>query len=326
MGLVIDVHNHYYPAAYLEALREKDSAVSVSRGEDGNLRLHYPGDYNIAVEGQRDLAVRVAMMDETGLDRQIYSMTTPGVHVETPKRAARLAALVNDAFAEGVARHPGRFGAMATLPLNDAAASVRELERATGELGLPGAMLFSNVNGVALADERYWPLYELANERGLVLHIHPTSPVGVEAMQEYWLMPLVGFLADTSLAAAKLAFSGVTARFPRIRWVLSHLGGMIPYIAERLDRGWRAFPACREHCPEAPSHYLRQFYFDTVNFDPQALLLAVHFAGPERVLAGSDYAHQIGSPRLMLESLRALPVAQEVRAQILGGNAEALYA
>lgn len=325
MAAVIDVHNHYYPPAYLEVLRSGGSAVELSYGADGNPRLHYPGDYNIAVEGQRDLAVRVAMMDATGLDRQIYSMTTPGVHVEAPARAARLAALVNDAFAEGVARYPGRFGALATLPLNDVAASVRELERACRQLRMPGAMVFSNVGGAALAEERFWPLYERADELGAVLHIHPTAPVSVAAMEQYWLMPLVGFLADTTLAAAHLVFAGIPERFPRIRWVLSHLGGMIPYMAERLDRGWHAFADCRAHCPRLPSEYLRRFYYDTVNFDPEALRLAIAFAGAGHVLAGSDYAHQIGSPGKMLESLRALLVEEEVRGQILGGNAERLY-
>ncbi len=74
-----------------------------------------------------------------------------------------------------------------------------------------------------------------------MLYIHPTHPAGVEAMMGFWLMSLVGFLFDTTLAAAKLVFSGVVERFPRIRWVLAHLGGAIPYLAERLDRGFHAF-------------------------------------------------------------------------------------
>lgn len=322
---VVDVHNHYYPPAYLAALQSGQSAVEVSYDAQGNPRLHYPGDYNIAVPGQRDLAVRTAMMDAVGLDVQVYSMTTPGVHVETPATAARLASVVNDAYAEGIARYPGRYSALATLPLNDPAASVRELERASRELHLPGAMLFSNVNGVALADSRFWPLYELANELEAVLHIHPTDPLGVEAMREYWLMPLVGFLFDTTLAAAKLVFSGVAERFPKIRWVLGHLGGAVPYLAERLDRGYRAFAECRVNIDRPPSEYLRQFYLDTVNFDPDALMLAVKFSGADHILAGSDYAHQIGSPRLMLESLRALPLSADERALILGGNAQRVY-
>src|SRR5436309_9336855 len=99
--------------------------------------------------------------------------------------------------------------------------------RALGQLGLPGAMLFSNVNGVALSDEGFWPLYEAANDAGAVLYIHPAHPVNVDMMQEYWLMPRVGFLFDTTLTAASMVFGGVVDRFPRIRWALCHLGGAI---------------------------------------------------------------------------------------------------
>jgi len=214
--------------------------------------------------------------------------------------------------------------ASATLPLNDPAGSVAELERVMTQLGFKGAMLFSNVNGVALADERFWPLYEAADALGAVLYIHPTNPVGVEAMTDFWLMPLVGFPWDTTLAAAQLVFSGVVERFRRIRWVLGHLGGAIPYIAERLDRGYEAFPECREHIRRPPSLYLKEFYYDTVNFDAAALRLAVAFAGPRQMLAGSDFPHRIGSLGAMRESLRRLDVSAEDRALITGGNAARL--
>jgi aminocarboxymuconate-semialdehyde decarboxylase len=180
------------------------------------------------------------------------------------------------------------------------------------------------VNGVALADERFWPLYERADSAGAVLYIHPTHPLGVEAMTEYWLMPLVGFLMDTTLAAAHLVFSGVVERFPRIRWVLGHLGGAIPYLAERLDRGYEAFPECRTRIRQPPSTYLRRFFYDTVNFDPAALRLAIAFAGPSQILAGSDYPHRIGSIPAMLGSLRGLDVPEQDRAAMLGGNAARL--
>jgi aminocarboxymuconate-semialdehyde decarboxylase len=189
------------------------------------------------------------------------------------------------------------------------------------KLRLPGAMLFSNVNGVALADARFLPLYEVADALGAVLYIHPTHPVGVEAMTQFWLMPLVGFLMDTTLAASHLVFAGIPRRFPRIRWVLCHLGGAIPYLAERLDRGFHAFRECREHIDRPPSEYLREFYFDTVNFDPRALQLAIDFAGVDHILAGSDYPHQIGSLKAMLASINQLDVPAEGRDAILGGNA-----
>jgi len=323
---VIDFHNHYYPPAYLDALRKGPSAVRITVDAEGNPCLHYPGDYNVAVPGHRDIDYREQVLIEQKIDTQVISLTTPGTHIETPATAVRLARLVNDAFADVVQTKRGRFTALATLPLNDPKASVSELDRATDALGFRGAMLFSNVNGVALSDERFWPIYELANERDAVLYIHPTNPVNVDAMREYWLMPLIGFLFDTTLAAASLVFSGVVERFPRIRWALCHLGGAIPYLVERLDRGFDAFPDCRAHIDRPPSDYLRHFYYDTVNFNPGALELAIAFAGADHVLAGSDYPHQIGSIPLMLKSIAALHVADRDRAAILGGNAQRLMA
>jgi aminocarboxymuconate-semialdehyde decarboxylase len=322
---VIDIHNHYYPPAYLDALRSGQSSVRVTTDADGNPWLHYPGDYNIAVRGHRDIDYRAQVLIEQGVDTQVVTLTTPGTHVESPATAVRLARRVNDSFAEAVRAKRGRFAALATLPLNDPAASAAELDRACRELGMRGAMLFSNINGTALSDARFWPVYEVANEHDAVLHIHPTNPVGVEAMTDFWLMPLVGFLFDTTLAAAKLVFSGTVERFPRIRWVLAHLGGAIPYLAERLDRGFRAFAECRVHIQRPPSEYLKQhFYYDTVNFDARALQLAIDFAGADHILAGSDYPHQIGSIPLMLESLRSLPISEADKSAILGGNAARL--
>jgi aminocarboxymuconate-semialdehyde decarboxylase len=319
---VIDVHNHYYPPAYIEALERGPSTVRITRDAAGNPCLHYPGDYNVAVPGHRDIDYREQVLREAGVDTQVITLTTPGTHVEEPAAAARLASLVNDAFAQVVADKRGRFAALATLPLNDPAASVREFRRAVEQLKFPGAMLFSNVNGVALYDRRFWRLYEVANELEAVLFIHPTNPVGVEAMLDYWLMPLVGFLCDTTLAASGLVFSGVVERFPQIRWILGHLGGAIPYLAERLDRGYYAFADCRQNIAQPPTVYLkRHFYYDTVNFDPRAIELAISFAGEDHILAGSDYPHQIGSIPKMLDSIGQLRVSGEIQKKILGENA-----
>jgi aminocarboxymuconate-semialdehyde decarboxylase len=321
--MIIDVHNHYYPPAFLEALRTGASALKVEDDAEGNPVLYSPGDANIAVRGHRDIAYRTGVLDLEGIDRQLISLTCPGTLLEAPARSATLAALVNDALAEIMTTRGDRYTALATLPLNDAAASVAEFER-TLLRGFPGCMVFGNVNGIPLADRRFWPLWERASEARSVMYIHPTFPLGVEAMREYWLMPLVGFLFDTTLAAGHLVFSGVTERFPGIRWVLGHLGGTIPYLAERLDRGYAAFAECRRDLSSLPSAELKRFYYDTVNFDAAALRLAIDFAGVDHVLAGSDYPHQIGSIPRMLESIRSLelPLAEEAR--ILGGNAAEL--
>ena len=322
--MIVDFHNHYYPPEYLEQLQTGGSNYKVTFDGEGNPVLHSPGDKNVIVPGHRDIEFRRKVLDRAGIDRQVLTFTAPGTLIEDPERAHTLARTVNDCLARIVRDQPERFTALATLPLNDPAASITEGERALDELGFKGFMLFSNVNGVALHDERFWPLFERANDSGVVMYIHPTYPVGVAAMTDYWLMPLVGFLFDTTLAAAGLIFSGVVERFPGIRWVLGHLGGAIPYLGERLDRGYEAFAECRQNIRRRPTEYLRRFYYDTVNFDPSALRLAIEFAGTEHLLAGSDYPHKIGSLDRMVESIEALDLPESEKALILGANAAEL--
>jgi aminocarboxymuconate-semialdehyde decarboxylase len=321
---IIDFHNHVYPPEYIEAVQAGPSAYNVTFDSDNNPVLHSPGDYNIIVPGHRLMDFRKTVLEEAGVDKQIISFTAPGTLIETPERSVELSRMINEIFANIQNEHSDHFVALATLPLNDPDASVVELERAISELGLKGVTLFSNANGIALSDRRFWPLYEKANELNVVFFIHPTYPVGVEAMTEYMLMPLVGFIADTTLAAASLVFSGVIEKFPNIKWLLGHLGGAVPYLAERLDRGYEAFRQCRENISKPPSEYLKSFYYDSVNFDVKALQLAIDFAGTEHILAGSDYPHQIGSLEKMLASINQLNVTAEEKAGILGENAARL--
>lgn len=321
--MIVDVHNHYYPPSFIDALRRGPSAITVEEDAEGNPVLVSPGDRNFAVRGHRDIAYREAVLEREGVDVQVITLTTPGTTMESPERSAMLAALVNDALHEIRLTRSRHFTALATLPQNTPSHAVAEFERAMS-LGFRGVMMFASCRGVSMYDESLWPVYERANEHGAVIHIHPNYPAGVESMQDYWLMPLVGFLFDTTLAAAGLVFSGVVERFPRIRWVLGHLGGAIPYLVERLDRGFRNYPECRVRISRPPSEYLKTFFYDTVNFDTRALEFAAGFAGASQLLAGSDYPHLIGSIRQMKASIGAMAIPDADKARILGGNAAAL--
>lgn len=319
--MLIDFHNHYYPFEYLDAIREGGSAFRITEDDDGNPVLHSPGDYNVLVPGHRDLDFREGVLDEAGVDMQVITFTAPGTGIEEPSHAVELCRIVNDAMANEVRNRSDRFTSLATLPMQDPAAAEVEVERTVGELGLPGVMLYSNASGVPLHDDRFAGVFRRLDEAEAVVYIHPTFPVGVEVMEEYMLMPMVGFLMDTTLAAAGLVYAGVLERNPGIDWVLAHLGGAVPYMAERFDRGFEAYPACRERCNVRPSEQLRRVYYDTVNFDPACLRLAIEFAGADRIVAGSDYPHQIGSLEKMISSLDALDLGEEDRAMIRGGNA-----
>ncbi len=319
--MIIDFHNHYYPPAWLEAIRSGGSAFRVTEDGDGNPVLHSPGDYNVLVPGHRDLAFRARVLDEEGVDRQVLTFTAPGTSIEEPDRAVELCRIVNDAYAADVEAWGGRFTALATLPMNAPEAAAEEASRTLTELELPGVMLFSNASGVPLSDDRFLPVFEVLDRERAVVYIHPTYPVGVEVMEKYMLMPMVGFLMDTTLAAASLVYAGVVERFPGITWVLGHLGGAVPYMAERFDRGFEAYPECRERCTVLPSEQLKGFYYDTVNFDPACLKLALGFAGADHVVAGSDYPHMIGSLSKMRSSIDGLGLSREDLGKVRGGNA-----
>lgn len=322
----IDTHTHHYPMAYLDEIESHPSPeCSIRRDATGRRQVHYAGDYNIVADGHIDLEARLAEMERTGVTMGVLSLTTPGVHVEERSRGIHLAQIVNDSYAEIQRQHPDRFACFATLPLQDPQASADELERAVTKLGLRGAMLFANVLGKPIHHREYWPLYEAAARLDVPLMIHPTSPPGVEAFQEYRTTALVGFLLDTTLCATLLMFEGVMEAYPNIKFILSHLGGTIPYIAERIDRGYEAYPEVRVNLKEKPSFYFRRnCYYDTVAFEPRALLFAIDFAGADHVTLGSDYPHQIGDMEKAVKVVDGLPIDEKARQQVLNGTATKL--
>jgi aminocarboxymuconate-semialdehyde decarboxylase len=322
----IDFHTHHYPLAYLDEIeRHPSDACRVTRDASGRRLVHYAGDFNIVAEGHIDLETRLAEMERTRVDMGVLTLTTPGVHVEERARGIHLAQIVNDSFAAVQKQYPHKFCPLATLPLQDPPAAVDELERAVTKLGLRGAMLFANVNGRPIHHQEYWPLYETAARLDVPLMIHPTSPPGVEAYQEYRTTALVGFLVDTTLSITLLMFEGVLEKFPTIKFVLGHLGGTLPYIAERIDRGYEAYPEVRTHIPQKPSFYFkRNCYYDTVAFEPKALQFAIDFAGADHLVLGSDYPHQIGNMDKAVKVIEELPITGAMRQAVLGGNAARL--
>ena len=319
--MIIDIHNHYYPPRYLVAVERGGSLVQIAHDAQGQLLIQYPGDYNVVVRGHRDLDERIRAMDQHGVQVQAISLTTPGVHVEERARGIELARLVNDEFAEATSHYPGRFAPFAALPLQDPDASVIELERAVTQLGHRGALLFSNINGRTLDEPAYFPLFEKLAELGVPAFLHPTNPATLGAVADFRLTAIVGFLFDTTTAALRLVFAGVLERLPNLKLVIGHLGGTIPYIVERADRGFEAYPECRGHISQPPSHYFKRVHYDTVNFNPDALRLALAFAGPRQIVFGTDYPHQVGSIGRALEAVRGLQLPASDLDALLGGNA-----
>ena len=320
--MIVDFHNHYYPEAYLAELARGGTRARLERS-NGRMLLHYPGDYNVVVAGHRDLDERIRAMDAAGIDLQVISLTTPGVHIEERARGIELARIVNDAFADAAKQYDGRFAPLAALPLQDPEAAVAELDRAVS-IGLRGALLFSNINGRTLDEEEYFPLFRRIAELGVPALIHPTNPALLGPLESYRLTALLGFLFDTTTAVTRLVLAGVLERLPDLRLVAGHLGGTLPYLAERVERGWEVYPELHDRLPRSPKEYFSRIYLDTVNYNPAVLRLGLEFAGADHLVFGSDYPHQVGYIDRALAGVSTLPVDESERRQILGGNAQAL--
>jgi aminocarboxymuconate-semialdehyde decarboxylase len=322
--LIIDFHNHFYPKAYLDELKRGKGYASVEEDEQGRLLVRYVGDYNIVVGPHVNPEDRLKAMNKCDIDMQVLTLTTPGVEREETERGIRLAKLANDGFGEIIEKYPDRFTALATLPLQSPGAAATELERAVEECGLKGAMLLSNVNGEPLDSDRFLPVFEKAVKLDVPLHIHPTSPINHVAMDDYRLVPLLGFGVDTTLAVLRLVFSGILERMPKLKLVASHLGGVFPYLRGRIDTGFWAYPECKANISKPPSHYLRKVWVDSICYDRDVFMSTYAFSGSEKIVLGSDFPHQIADLERAVERIRQLDIGDDEKEKILGGNAARL--
>lgn len=320
--MIIDFHNHFYPEGYVRELNSGEGYARVSTDSAGREIIEYTGDYNVVVGPHVRLEDRLKAMDEYGIDMQILSLTTPGVERENPKRGIKLARLANDGFRQVCEKYPERFRALAALPLQDPASSVDELDRAVRDLGLKGVMLFSNVNGRPLDSEDLIPFYEKAANLGVPLFIHPTSPINSQAMEDYRLVPIMGFTVDTSLALFRMIFSGVLERIPNLKIVVAHTGGVFPYLRGRIETGYNAYPECRVNISSPPSFYFRRnVWVDTVCYDKDVLMSTYSFLGPDRILLGTDFPHQISDLPNAVGRVNSLGIGDGEKSKILGENA-----
>ncbi len=324
-ALIVDFHNHFYPEGYLRELNSGDGYARVLTDSHGREIIEYTGDYNVVVGPHIQLEDRIKAMDKCGIDLQVLSLTTPGVERETPERGLKLARLANDGFGSICEKYPDRFRALAALPLQDPSYSVDELDRAIRDLGLKGVMLFSNANGKPLDSKELLPIYEKAVKLDVPLFIHPTSPINSQAMEDYRLVPVIGFTVDTSLALLRLVFSGILERLPNLKLVVAHTGGVFPYLRGRIEIGYNAYPECRVNIPRPPSEYFRRnVWVDTVCYDEDVLMSTYAFLGSDRILLGTDFPHQISDMEKAVGRVSSLQIVEKEKENILGGNSSRL--
>ncbi len=325
--MVIDLHAHYIPP---EILRDANPAEQwrphVYRDENGKQWIEHGG--NTIGSAPREFVNIEKILEEqerAGVDlvapspwSSLFNYDQP---VEDGKRNCRLQ---NEAIANNVRTHSTRLAGMGCVPLQDPRLAADEARYIVRDLGLHGVEIGTNVNGAYLGDEKFLPFWEAIAELDTLVFIHPVPGVGGALMKEFELGNLYGNPAETGLTAASLIFGGVLERFPNLRILLAHGGGVTPYLIGRFDHGWQVRPAAKKSIiTRAPSTYLKQFYFDTIVFAADALRYLVQLVGADHVVIGTDYPFDMGyeRPRELIESL-ALPNEQVEK--IFGANAARL--
>jgi len=281
--MIVDIHAHYFPKEYLDLLvsiggRSLPEAARPLTARPGLQRRDDPSG----------IATRLQQMQEAEVQLQVLSPAASPPYAEKEADAVAAARLINDTYAELAQTHPGKFNAVVSLPLPHIDASLREMERGLDQLGMLGVSMTCSCFDRSTAETEFEPLYQEMNRRRTVLNYHPIqNGICSPMINDYGFTVSVGASLEDAAIVLHLIARRVPERFPNIKYVVPHLGGIIPMLLQRLDN---QAPQKHPNLPERPSITARRFYYDIVGHGSQAALLCAWKAfGADHLVAGSDY-------------------------------------
>jgi predicted TIM-barrel fold metal-dependent hydrolase len=309
----IDIFSHISPPKYDKALWQKAKFTVIK-------------EINASVPALVDLDKRFHSMDQfEGLKQVLTIVQPPMESVVEAGDAVELARLANDEMAELVVKYPDRFAAAAgCLPMNDVDAALREADRVIRELNFKGVQIYTPVNGKPLDSPEFMELYKMMSGFDLPIWIHPTGEPSVpdypnEDQSKYDLYASIGWPYQTTLGMARLVFSGIFDKYPNLKFIVHHLGAMVPFFAPRLGRP-------RAWLKKPPEEYFKMFYVDTAlhGYIP-SLLCSYSFFGAEHILFGTDapFAGE-ESIRKNLKAIESIDLSDDSKTRIISGNTKSL--
>ena len=310
MSLTIDVHHHILPDVFYRATND----------------VHNPVGGIAPAPWSKETTL--SFMDEAEIDVAVTSISTPGVHMGDDAKARGLAREVNEISAGLIQERPERFGGFAALPLPDVDGALRELEYSLDVLKLDGVVLFSNARGIYLGDAKFRPLFAELERRQAVVFVHPTASNDPGARSLGLPDSLIDFTADTTRALAQLHYGNTFARTPNVKYIFSHAGGTIPYLASRFSvvDAMNVIPGAEERGTAADT--FRRLYWDTaLSWHAPNLEMLRSVVGMSQVLFGTDYPYlrrdlAVACPQEMRASTA---LAENERKLVMSGNAKKLF-
>jgi len=328
-GPVVDFHAYFQPRSFLDRLRVRNVYPRIEQTAQGEAIFSSPLAARLIRPEQTDIDWRVNALAEAGIDCQILRLqNVSGVEALDPFEGLEVAQAANEELAQIARRFPGRFICYAAVPMTDVRAAVAEMERAVTQLGHRGVGLSAcagpRLGGKPLDHPDLFPLLECAARLDVPVILLPNHPSMLdEQLEPYgWLTGGLGFQVDISTVALRLLCGGVLDRVPKLKIVLSNLGGVLPFIVGRLDQYWGRVHAGGRTLAEPPSDALRKFWYETSSAHPAGIRMAAETIGIDRLLFGSDYP-SFDFVRA-IKSVRECSLPPEDIERILRGNATQL--
>ena len=324
----IDIHNHGYAKKFIDACRRGEGeryGIRLANDSKGDVLLR-PDGISFRLQSKRtDYPAQLSELATVGID-VIALSTLPYINFGAceEKTVVWACQRINDGFAEIQQEYSGRIYGIGMVPLPYGRAAAAELTRANRELGLRAVQILSSIEGRNLDDPEFLPFFERAEELQVTLFIHPDVRVRRERMDDYYMQNLIGNPVETAVAVASLIFGGVLERFPKLKLIFAHGGGVAPSLIGRWRHGHAHRPEPRAKFTGSVDEMFSRLYFDTVVYDANVLRFLVDTFGADHVLLGTDHSGDMSSWRQVPEISKLDFLQEEEKRQILGGNAARL--
>ena len=308
---VIDAHVHWYPPEFVDLIEKEGAANGVTqivRNKNGELECVVPGYHPYAPRAtfRRDMTdsnVVIKMMDDRNVDMSVLTQTNPHVLWAPPAFGMKLARAINDSTSALSVKYPKRILGAITLPLQDPALALQELDRAAKLPGIRAVNFTENILGKNLSDKEFWPLYERIEALGLPMFMHNVDPISERLVEkDYSMINVLGNPFEATIACAALVLGGVMDEFPKLEVFMPHAGGVFAFLTPRMD--WSMGTA--EYSPQGrtnsfknlklsrASDYRRRFHYDLILHDPKITRMLIEIVGADRIVCGTDFPQGMG--------------------------------